>query len=69
MISEFARKNNLLISGGSDCHSGKHIKIGKGRGDLFIQPNMIGNWIQETKDFNMEGEKDERQNIKVRNYR
>ena len=68
-ISEFARENNLLISGGSDCHSGKHIKIGKGRGDLVIQPDMIGNWIQETNDFNMKGERNERQNIKVRNYR
>lgn len=70
-MSEFARGNNLLISGGSDCHSGKHIKIGEGRGDLFIQPDMIGTWLQTAKDFNAERESEinEKQNIKVRNYR
>ncbi len=68
-MSRFARENNLLISGGSDCHGGKNIKIGTGRGDLLIQPDMVGDWIQTSKDFNIEGEQNEKQNIRVRNYR
>ena len=68
-MSKFAKENNLLISGGSDCHGGKHIKIGIGRGDLLIQPDMIGDWIQTAKDYNVEGEQNAKQNIKVRNYR
>lgn len=71
IMAKFARENNLLISGGSDCHSGKKIKIGTGRGDLNINSNMIGSWIDLAKDFNIEreSEKHEKQNIKVRNYR
>ena len=68
-MSKFARENDLLISGGSDCHSGKHIKIGIGRGDLLIQSDMIGDWIRTAKDYNLEGEQNGKQNIKVRNYR
>lgn len=59
-ISEFADNNKLLKSGGSDCHSGKHIKIGIGRGDLDISNEMLGAWIDEARDFNIERGENER---------
>ena len=47
ILVEYARKNNLYISGGSDYH-GKpkpDIEIGIGRGNLNISKDLIEEWI------------------------
>ena len=47
ILVDYARKNNLYISGGSDYH-GKlkpDIQIGIGRGNLNISENIIKDWI------------------------
>lgn len=47
ILVEYARKNNLYISGGSDYH-GKpkpDIEIGIGRGNLKISKDLIKEWI------------------------
>ena len=47
ILVEYARKNNLYISGGSDYH-GKpkpDIEIGIGRGNLNISKELIEEWI------------------------
>lgn len=47
ILVEYARKNNLYISGGSDYH-GKpkpDIEIGIGRGNLNISKDLIKEWI------------------------
>lgn len=49
ILVEYARKNNLYISGGSDYH-GKlkpDIEIGIGRGNLNISKEIIEEWINE----------------------
>lgn len=47
ILVEYARKNNLYISGGSDYHgsSKPDIKIGVGRGNLNISKQIIEEWI------------------------
>lgn len=47
ILVEYARKNNLYISGGSDYH-GKpkpNIEIGIGKGNLNISKDLIEEWI------------------------
>lgn len=47
ILIDYARKNNLYISGGSDYH-GKlkpDIQIGFGRGDLSISKDLIEEWL------------------------
>lgn len=47
ILVEYARKNNLYISGGSDYH-GKpkpDIEVGIGRGNLNISKDLIKEWI------------------------
>lgn len=47
VLVEYARRNNLYISGGSDYHgnSKPDIKIGVGRGNLNISKEFIEEWI------------------------
>lgn len=47
ILVEYARKNNLYISGGSDYHGSKKpdIEIGIGRGNLNISKEIIEEWI------------------------
>lgn len=47
MLVEYARKNNLYISGGSDYHGNPKpdIEIGVGRGNLNISKEIIEEWI------------------------
>lgn len=47
ILLEYARKNNLFISGGSDFHGSKktNIDIGIGTGTLNISKNIIEEWI------------------------
>lgn len=46
ILINYARKNNLLISGGSDFHGTrkKGINIGVGKGNLKIPKNIIEEW-------------------------
>ena len=47
ILLEYAKNNNLFISGGSDYHGHKKpdINIGVGRGDLNISKDYIEKWI------------------------
>ncbi len=47
ILVEYAKKNNLYISGGSDYHGSKkpNIEIGTGDGNLKISRKMIEEWI------------------------
>ena len=47
ILVEYAKNNNLFISGGSDYHGHKKpdINIGVGRGDLNISKDYIEKWI------------------------
>ena len=47
ILVEYAKNNNLYISGGSDYHGHKKpdINIGVGRGDLNISKDYIEKWI------------------------
>lgn len=47
ILAEYARKNNLYISGGSDYHGSPKpdIEIGIGRGNLNISKEIIEEWI------------------------
>ncbi len=47
ILMDYARKNNLYISGGSDFHgrSKPDIQIGVGRGRLNINKEIIEEWI------------------------
>lgn len=49
ILVEYARKNNLYISGGSDYHGDRkpNIKIGIGRGSLNISKEMVEEWINK----------------------
>lgn len=49
ILVEYARENNLYISGGSDYHGDKKpdIKIGIGRGSLNISKEMVDKWINK----------------------
>jgi len=45
-LNNYCKKNNLLISGGSDCHGEKKTdrKIGSGYGNLNISKDILQNW-------------------------
>lgn len=47
ILYEYARKNNLYISGGSDFHGSPKpdIKVGVGRGNISIPKEIIEEWI------------------------
>lgn len=47
LLIEYARKNNLFISGGSDFHGSPkpNIKVGVGKGSLNIPKEIIKEWI------------------------
>lgn len=47
ILEDYARKNNLYISGGSDYHGklNPDIEIGVGRGNLKISKEIIKEWI------------------------
>ena len=47
ILVEYAKNNNLYISGGSDYHGRKKpdIKVGIGRGNLNISKEYIEEWI------------------------
>lgn len=49
ILVEYARKNNLYISGGSDYHGKKKpdIEIGIGRGTLHIPKEIIEEWVNQ----------------------
>lgn len=49
ILVEYARKNNLYISGGSDYHGNKKadIQIGIGRGTLDIPKEVIEEWVNQ----------------------
>lgn len=51
ILVEYARKNNLYISGGSDYHGNPKpdIEIGIGRGNLNISKEIIEEWLYEEK--------------------
>lgn len=46
-IESFCLKNNLLRSGGSDCHGEKHkeLELGTGYGNLIVNEEAIKEWI------------------------
>jgi PHP C-terminal domain protein len=46
ILEKYCKKNNLLMSGGSDCHGEKkqNRKIGKGYGNLNINKEILNNW-------------------------
>ena len=48
ILLNYARKNRLYISGGSDYHGKKKpdIEIGTGRGDLNISKEIIEEWVK-----------------------
>lgn len=48
MLLEYARKNNLYISGGSDYHGKKKpdVEIAIGKGNLSIGEEYIREWIK-----------------------
>lgn len=45
-LVQFTKENNLLISGGSDCHGNNKINhyLGSGAGNLNIDKSIINNW-------------------------
>ena len=47
VLIEYARKNKLYISGGSDYHGTKKpdVEIGNGKGNLNIQKEIVEEWI------------------------
>ena len=49
ILVEYARNNNLYISGGSDYHGNPKpdIEIGIGRGNLNISKEIIEEWINQ----------------------
>lgn len=51
ILVEYARKNNLYISGGSDYHGNPKpdIEIGIGRGNLNISKEIIEEWLYKEK--------------------
>lgn len=51
ILVEYARKNNLYISGGSDYHGNPKpdIEIGIGKGNLNISKEIIEEWLYEEK--------------------
>ena len=51
VLEKYCRDNNLLMSGGSDCHGDKkrNRKIGKGYGNLIISKEILNNWYYISK--------------------
>lgn len=49
ILVEYAKENNLYISGGSDYHGNRKldIEIGVGKGSLNIAKNIVEEWINE----------------------
>ena len=49
VLIEYAKKNNLYISGGSDYHGPKkpNVEIGVGEGNLNISKEIIEEWINQ----------------------
>ncbi len=47
ILVQYARKNKLYISGGSDYHGRKkpNIEVGIGKGNLNISKKIIEEWI------------------------
>ena len=47
ILVEYAKKNNLYISGGSDYHGKKkpNVEIGTGNGNLNISKEIIAKWV------------------------
>lgn len=48
-LYNYCKENNILMSGGSDCHGDKKAnrKIGVGFGNLCIDKQIISNWVKE----------------------
>lgn len=46
-IEKYCKENNLLMSGGSDCHGDKHkdLELGTGFGNLVVNEDSIKEWI------------------------
>lgn len=46
-LFDYCTKNNLFMSGGTDCHGNKkkHRKLGVGNGNMCIDKKIIANWI------------------------
>lgn len=46
ILKEYCQNNNLLMSGGTDCHGDKKVdkRIGIGYGNMHISKNLINNW-------------------------
>ena len=46
-LYNYCKNNNLLISGGSDCHGVKRLnrKIGVGYNNLNINKSIVYNWV------------------------
>lgn len=46
-IENYCKENNLLMSGGSDCHGEKHkdLELGTGFGNLVVNEEAIKEWI------------------------
>ena len=55
-IVNYCEKNNLLMSGGSDCHGANKpkIKLGVGKGNLSISEKIIENWIDKKQEITMD---------------
>ena len=49
LLVDYARKNNLYISGGSDYHGKikKDIEIGVGKGNLNIPKEILEKWLKK----------------------
>lgn len=47
ILEEYAKKHNLLISGGTDYHGSKKLgrEIGTGYGNINIDESVVSNWI------------------------
>ena len=48
ILVDYAKKNNMYISGGSDYHGSKKpdVEVGTGKGNLHIPKEIIENWIK-----------------------
>ena len=46
-VEKYCKENNLLMSGGSDCHGDKHkdLELGTGFGNLVVNEAAIKEWI------------------------
>ena len=48
ILVDYAKKNNMYISGGSDYHGSKKpdVEVGTGKGNLHIPKEIIENWVK-----------------------